>query len=109
LYQLQITHSDYHYSTNETQFFSQQTLFPVSFSHKEWVKSFSKHFTKQETPRQLLWRSEHDSAAPVNRFRVVSKYVKGGLPKDRLVQSNIGIEEDRYSQRLYVEEDPRVF
>jgi hypothetical protein len=88
LYRLRITLLNYHYSTNKTQLpvlrslFSQRTLFRVSFSHIEWVKSCSKNVTKQEAPRQLVWRSEHDSAAPVNKFWVVSKYVKGGFPKE---------------------------
>jgi hypothetical protein len=96
LYQLQITHLDYHFSTNETQLpvlrslFSQQTLFRVSFSHIEWVKACSKNLTKQEALRQLLWRSEHDSAAPVNRFRVLNKYVKGDFPKYRLERTTYG-------------------
>jgi hypothetical protein len=82
----------------------------VSLLHIEWVKSCTKQFTKQEAPKQLYFDSHHDSAAPLmNRLRVVSKYAKGGFPKDQLVRNDIGIEEDRYSHGLYVEEDPRVF
>jgi hypothetical protein len=114
-YKLRITHLDYHCGNSETRLpvlsslLSHRTLFRVSFSLIEWIKSATKSFTKQETPQQLFGYKKHDSEAPVNRFRIVSKYVMVGFPKDRLVQTNIGIEDDRYFFLLYVEEDPRGF
>jgi hypothetical protein len=118
LYQLQLTQLEYHYSICETRLpilsslYSQQTLFCLCFCHIRWVNSFSKNCIKQEVPEQFLWLSAYNSTAPINKFWVLSKYVKGGFLQDQLVPiytKGVGIEEDRYLLILYDEEVPRVF
>jgi hypothetical protein len=81
----------------------------VSFSYIEWVHSNTEHFTKKEVPQNNFLDKEYDNEKPINQFRVLSKYVKGGYPRDRVLQENLDTEEDTYSLQFYIKEDPRVF
>jgi hypothetical protein len=113
-YWLQITHLDYHCIRNKTRLpvvrslYSQRTLFRVSFYYIEWVNSYKEHFTKIEVPQNKYFNKRHNRKAPINWFRIVSKYVKGGFPRDRVLQENLDTEEDAYSLRSYNREEPRV-
>jgi hypothetical protein len=63
-YWLQITHLDNHYSRNKTRLpvvrslYSQRTLFRVSFSYIDWVKSYKEHFTKSKVPQNSFFRQK---------------------------------------------------
>jgi hypothetical protein len=116
---------DYYNSRHETRLpvhrslYSHRTLFQVSFSHLEVViySPKSKYAQLQQVlvngnykhvvvEPSLTWNAvaptetqdcrTYDTEAPINLFRIVSKYVKGGLPKDRLVRTNTSTEKDRY-------------
>jgi hypothetical protein len=62
-----------------------------------------------QVPTEIKDYRSYDTETPINQFRIVSKYVKGGFPKDRLVRTNISTEKDRYHLNFYLKEDPRVF
>jgi hypothetical protein len=97
---LRITHLDYHYSRNETRLpviGSLYSQFRVSFSYIEKDNSYQKHFTKQEVPKKSFFNNKYNSEAPINRFCVLSKYVKGGFSRDRLIRQNLDTEGETYS------------
>jgi hypothetical protein len=81
----------------------------VSFSYIEWLNSNTEHFTKSKVPHNNLFDKEYNSEAPINRFRILSKYINGGISRDRVLQENLDTEEDAYALQFYIKEDPRVF
>jgi hypothetical protein len=107
-YWLQITHLDYRCSRDETRLpivrslYSQLTLYWVSFSSIEWVKSYKEHFTKSKVPQNSFFDKSYDSEAPINWFWVLSKYVKQEFPRDRVLRENLDTEEDTYSLQFYI-------
>jgi hypothetical protein len=48
----------------------------------------------KRAPTEIKDYRSYDTETPINRFRIVSKYVKGSFPKDRLVRTNISTEKD---------------
>jgi hypothetical protein len=87
----------------------------VSFSHLEIGISFTKQTILKEVRLNGEWRKNmvvwqltfdnqvptelpnsrtYDTKAPVNCFQIISKYVKGGFPKDQLVRTSISTGED---------------
>jgi hypothetical protein len=60
-------------------------------------------------PQYSLFDKGYNSLAPINRFQVLSKTVKGGFSRDWVLQENLDTEEDTYSLQFYNEEDPRFF
>jgi hypothetical protein len=137
-YRVRVIYLDYYYGRYETRLpvyrslYSHRTLFWVSFSHLEvginspkskysklqqvLVNGNYKHVVVEPSltwnavaPTEIQDSRTYDTKAPIYRFRTVSKYVKGGFPKDRLVRTNTSTEKDRFHFNFYLQEDPRVF
>jgi hypothetical protein len=47
-----------------------------------------------QIPTELPYSRTYDTKAMINRIRVISKYVKGGFPKDQLVRTGVSAGED---------------
>jgi hypothetical protein len=137
-YRVRVIYLDYYYSRYETRLpvyrslYSHRTLFRVSFSHlevaidsprckyahREYISVNGKFKPilvepsltwDKAVPKEIQEYRTYDTEEPINRFRIVSKYLKGGFPKDRLVRTNTSTEKDRFNLNFYLQEDPRVF
>jgi hypothetical protein len=81
----------------------------VSFSYIEKVNSYREHFTKQEVPKNSFFNKEYNSEAPINGYQVLSKYLKGGFPWDKVIQQILDTYKDTYSLQFYIKVDLRAF
>jgi hypothetical protein len=80
------------------------------------VYGFYKHSTVEpkltfdtQVKTELLHYRTSNTKAPINRFWVISKYVKGGFPKYQPVCTGISTGEDRNNLQFYLQEDTKVF